>query len=370
MPSSKTFVKYPYHKTRGLDAVSSEIGAEIYAKTCLRDDGVKGFGGGRIACVGPMRQGKTTLGVTTLPNMHFIGEMPKEEFLKDKNRDLSKMVQETIIYRGRKLDYWNCYIPKHYSKCFPDAKPRPLRIFIFCKDEISFFEEAQDQNVMLPVTGLDIYKYKNQEDLYLNLIEGGINVVYVPNEYTLSPLLKKVLNEMRMLQPEDAEWYDESDTVSVISETFWYDLFYYMQEVENSADTEGNGEHKRRLKSITFFFDEAHQIFPANEPKPFWYLIDNFAENALIDSGRMNMTIYANIHALNLMYWKVLQRFDTFIWLGGSKPDKSYSMVTDRLTRKLSKGVFVIEEKQVRFGKMYFGRIPNQPYTVLARGVS
>ena len=367
---SQPFVKRQYRKTGGLDAVSSEIGAEIYAKTCLRDDGVKGFGGGRIACIGAMRQGKTTLGILTLPLMHFIGEMPKENFLRDSNRDLSKMVQETIIYRGRKLDYWNCYTKQHYGKCFPNAKPRELRVFIYEKDDISFFEESQGENVMLPVKGLDIYKYKDQEDLYLNLVEGGINVVYVPNEYKLSPLLKKVLNEMRMLQPEDPDWYTDSDEVSVISETFWYDLFYYMQEVENSTDNDKVEKPKRRLKSVTFFFDEAHQIFPANEPKPFWYLIDNFAENALIDSGRMNMTIYANIHALNLMYWKVLQRFETFIWLGGSKPDKSYSMMTDKLTRKLSKGVFIIEEKMVRFGKMFFGRIPNQPYTVLAKGAA
>ena len=198
-------------------------------------------------------------------------------------------------------------------------------------------------------------------------VEGEINVVYPPNEYSLSLLLKNVLNEMRMLSPGDPGWYDSTDVISVINETFWYDLFYFMQSIDNGRDTDSK---QRRLKSITFFFDEAHQIFPANEPKPFWYLIDNFAENALIDSGRMNMTIYANIHALNLMYWKVLQRFDTFIWLGGSKPDKAYSMVSDHLTRSLPKGWFIIEEKQVRFGKQRFNRIPNQPYTVLAKGVA
>jgi hypothetical protein len=221
---------------------------------------------------------------------------------------------------------------------------------------------------MKPIKGLDVYKYKDQKDLYQNLIEGGINVVYVPNDYKLSLLLKNVLNEMRMLSPGDPDWYDAADVISVINETFWYDLFYYMQEIENSRDSGNDGI--RRLKSVSFFFDESHQIFPANEPKPFWYLIDDFAENALIDSGRMNMTIYANIHALNLMYWKVLQRFDTFIWLGGSKPDKSYSMVSEKLTRKLKKGEFIIEEKQKRFGKMTFKRIPNQPYTVLAKGAT
>jgi hypothetical protein len=358
-----------YKRRGGLDAVRSDVGFEIYAKTCLRDDGVKGFGGGRIAAIGPMRVGKTTLGITTLPMLHFIGSMPKEKFLASKNKDMSLIVKETIIYRGRKLDYWNAFTNQHYAKCFPGMDKRPLRVFIFSDDDIQFFEEQPDENIMSPIKGLDIFRYKSQEDLYENLIEGGINVVYVPNDYKLSPLLKNVLNEMRMLSPGDADWYSESDEISVINVTFWYDLFYYMQTIDNSNDSEEKGDKKRRLKSVTFFFDEAHQIFRANEPKPFWYLIDDFAENALIDSGRMNMTIYANIHALNLMYWKVLQRFDTFIWLGGSKPDKSYSMVSDTITRRLPKGSFIIEEKQVRFGKMTFQRIPNQPYTVLAKGV-
>jgi len=367
------WTKPNYKKSGGMDAVSSGLGAEIYALSCLHDDGVKGYGGMRIACIAPMRQGKTTLGLRTLLKLHHIPTVPKEVFFTNKERDLNDISPETIIYRGRKLDYWNAYTKKHYAKCFPDDKPRDLKVFVWYEDEITFFEEAQNENVMKPIPHLDIYKYHSQQELYENLLEGGINVVYVPNEYKLSKLLMHTLNEMRMLAPGDPGWYNGTDQISVINETFWYDLFYYMQEIENSRDgtvKDKSLEPTRRLKSVTFFFDESHQIFPANEPKPFWYLIDDFAENALIDSGRMNMTIYANIHALNLMYWKVLQRFDTFIWLGGSKPDKSYSMVTDKLTRRLRKGAFIIEEKQKRFGKMDFKRIPEQPYTVLAKGAS
>ncbi len=360
-----------YKKSGGMDAVSSDLGLDICYKTFLHDDGVKGYGGMRIACIAPMRQGKTTLALTNLLKMYFVGSMPKEKYLCDKGRDRNQMVKETIIYRGRKLDYWNCMTKKHFRSCFPKAEDRDLRVFIYKDDDITFYEESQDDDTMKKLGGLDIYKYSDQKDLYNNLIEGGVNVVYVPNDYKLSLLLKNTLNEMRMLTPEDPEWLDPSDTVSVINETFWYDLFYYMQEIENSRDKETDGGNGiRRLKSVVFFFDEAHQIFPANEPKPFWYLIDDFAENALIDSGRMNMTIYVNIHALNLMYWKILQRFDTFIWLGGSKPDKNYSMVNDKLTRRMPKGTFIIEEKQKQFGKSSFDRIPNQPYTVLAKGAA
>ena len=362
------FINNKYQNSGGLEKVSAEVGAEITHMTCLHDDGVKGYGGQRIVCVGPMRQGKTTLGIAMLPKFHYITKESKEAFMKNVNRSMADLNKETIIYRGRKLDYWNCYTKEHYHKCFPDAVDRELRVFVWHEDDIAFLETVEGSESMAPMKKLDVYRYKSQKDLYDNLIEGGFNIVYVPNDYKLSQLLKDKLNQMRMLTPADSDWYTPQDDVSVINETFWYDLFYYMQEIDNSRETGDNTV--RRLKSITFFFDEAHQIFPANEPKPFWYLIDDFAENALIDTGRVNMTIYANIHALNLMYWKVLQRFDTFIWLGGSKPDKAYSMMSEKLIRKLKKGTYIIEEKQKRFGKMDFKRIPNQPYMVLAKGVT
>lgn len=351
------------HNSGGIEAISPERGAEIYRKTCFHDDGVRGYGGMRICCVAPMRAGKTTIALHTLPKFYHIEGVKKEEWFK--SPDPSLIHKETIVYRGRKLDYWNAYDSNRFHKCFPKDEKRQLRVFIWHADTITFHEEEKGGK-MRQLVKLDVYRYHSQEELYQNLIEGGINVVYVPNEYKLSNFLKHTLNEMRMLQPESSEYLTEGSIVSVINETFWYDLFYYMMGLENS---ESNDVDKRKLKSITFFFDEAHQIFPANQPKPFWYLIENFAENALIDSGRLNLTIYANIHALNLMHWKVLQRFDTFIWLFGSKPDKSYSMVSDRVPRKLKQGQFVIEERQKAFGRGSFKRIPLQPYTVLAKGV-
>lgn len=353
-----------FRKSGGIEAISPKIGKEIYRLVCFHDDGVKGYGGERIACIGPMRSGKTTFAVETLPNIYHIEGQKKEDWFR--NPDPSKVEKETIVYRGRKLDYWNCYDHHHFKHCFPNAEPRKLRVFVWHEDYITFYEESQEEEVMRPIQGLDVYRYKSQEDLYDNLLEGEINVVYVPNKYKLSEFLKTVLNEMRMLKPDSSEFLTYSTTVNVINETFWYDLFYYMLGLENSEEN-GNGK-KRKIKSITFFFDEAHQIFPANQPKPFWYLIENFAENALIDSGRLNLTIYANIHALNLVHWKVLQRFDTFIWLFGSKPDKAYSMVDEKVPRALKQGEFVIEERQKRFGRGKFGEIPNQPYTVLAKG--
>jgi hypothetical protein len=355
-----------HYKSNGLDGVSPLIGAELYSMLQLHDDGVKGYGGMRSVCIGPMRAGKTTLGLITIPRFHYVEYGTKEEWFESRKLDKMDLVkQETVIYRGRKLDYWNAFTERNFPKCFPIDSPRKLRVFIYYKDDITFLEENNETHNYEPIKNLDIYKYKEQSDLYDNLVEGGINVVYTPNEYKLSAFLKNTINEMMMLSEESSNYLDEDSDISVIRETFWYDLFYYLIDVENNRDNPD--DTRRKIKWITFFFDEAHQIFPASEPKPFWYLIDNFAENVLIDTGRMNISIYANIHHLNLMYWKVLQRFDNYEWLSGSSPDK-HSMVSDKLTRNLKKGEFIIEQKKRKFGKMKFPRIPNQPPTVLARG--
>lgn len=357
------------YKSRGVEGVSAVVGAEEYLNLQLHDDGVKGYGGERSVCIGPMRGGKTTLGLITLPRFHYIEGMTKEEWFasKDPNK-MSKVKPETIIYRGRKLDYWNCYSKDNFSKCFPSDHNRELRVFVYYKDtEVTFLSENESNGNYEPIKELDIYHYRDQADLYDNLVEGGINVVYVPNQYFLSSFLKKAINEMMMLNEEDSNFLCEQDDISVIRETFWYDFFYYLMDIEKNRDNPD--DTRRKIRFITFFFDEAHQIFPANEPKPFWYLIDNFAENVLIDTGRMNVSIYANIHHLNLMYWKVLQRFVVMMWLLGSDPDQKYSMVNGRLTRHMWKGLVFIEKKKQRFGKLEFPRIPNQPPVVLARGV-
>jgi hypothetical protein len=356
------------YKTRGIEGVSAVIGAEEYLNLQLHDDGVKGYGGERSVCIGPMRGGKTTLALITLPRIYYISNGTKEEWFASKDPNKLDLVKpETIIYRGRKLDYWNCYTKENFSKCFPKDKERELKVFIYYQDDTRFLAYNQKTGMDEPIPNLNIYRYREQSDLYDNLIEGGINVIYVPNAYTLSPFLKNAINEMMMLNDGDTNFLAEQDDISVIRETFWYDFFYYLMDIEKNRDDPD--DHRRKIKFITFFFDEAHQIFPANEPKPFWYLIDNFAENVLIDTGRMNISIYANIHHLNLMYWKVLQRFVIFEWLLGSFPDKKYSMVSDKLPRHMWKGLFLIERKQQRFGKMEFPRIPNQPDVVLARGV-
>jgi hypothetical protein len=362
------FSRRRYH-SQGLEGVSPLIGAEEYLYLQLHDDGVKGYGGERSVCIGPMRAGKTTLGLITIPRFHYIENGTKEEWFasKDPNK-LSLVKPETVIYRGRKLDYWNAFSKENFRNCFPQDAERQLRVFTYHKDEITFLEENPATGNYEQVKTLDIYRYRDQSDLYDHLIEGGINVVYPPNEYKLSSFLKQAINEMMMLSEDDGNYLNENEDISVIRETFWYDLFYYLMDIDKNRDNPD--DTRRKIKFITFFFDEAHQIFPANEPKPFWYLIDNFAENVLIDTGRMNVSIYANIHHLNLMYWKVLQRFEKLIWLMGSSPDNKYSMVNEKLTRRMYKGMFLIERKKMRFGRMDFPRIPKQPPVILARGVS
>jgi hypothetical protein len=352
----------------GLEAVRSDIGVELYNYCQVHDDGVVGNGGMRIANIGPQGSGKTTWALDFLPRIHSIKGVPKQVFFKNPDRQDWNLEPETIIYRGRRRDYWNAYHPKYYKLCFPMRRPRALKVFIFKDDDITFIEESSESGISNPIDNLDIYRYTTQSDLYGNLIEGGINVIYPPNNYYLSPELMKTVNEMMMKSEDDKTFYRPGDNILVKKEVFWYDLFYFLIDIDKNFDNKD--DTRRKIRWITFFLDEAHEIFPNSVPKPFWYLVDDFADHALIDTRRINLTIIANIHATNLVYYKVLQRFGHFVWLSGSKPKSSYSLISRELTQHLPTGWFLIEQAGKKFGKMQFNRIPNQPYTVLAKGVT
>lgn len=350
----------------GLDNISDTIGAQLYLESILHDDGVIGHGGERVLTIGEMGSGKTTLALKSVPKMCYTPSIPKDNLI---NGEKSSVYPETVVWRGRKLDYWNCYLPENFRKCFPGVKPRELRVFVYCKDKTQFFEENPETGVGKPLENLDLKYYTTVEDLYNNLINGGINVVYVPEKYSLSPRLINLLNERTMAKEGGKTYLDPNDIVLVRKEAFWYELFYHLIELRYGQEARGD---KIRIRWITFIFDEAHQVFPQGVPKPFWYLVDDFVENWLVETRRINFSIFAQTHALSLMYWKATQRFSYMIWLPGSRLSKKHTCLKNMsITAYLPKGKFIIEHKdRYKFGKSNFSRIPNQPFPVMARGIS
>lgn len=345
----------------GLAAVSSEIGKELYTKVIVHDDGMKGLGGNRTMCVGDLGSGKTTLALETVLKICYLKDIKKEDHFADPHAE--DRYPETVVWRGRKRDYWNVFTEKNFTRSYPGKLWKPMRVLYSKTDTLEFFEDVGGEPKH--IEGLDIYQYDDMPDLHNHLLKGGINVIYAPKEYYLSPLLKKTLNEIQLLEKTDRKYLHDEDEVHVPSFVFWYDLFYFLIEIDKNFDK--LTENYKDIRWLTFIFDEAHQIFPLAKA-PLWHLVDHFAEHEMIDTRRVNISIWAQVHEVSFVFWKVTNRFNTFIWLPRSKENKRISRISQLLINKIPIGTAVIEEKGGKFGKFDFPRIPNQPSVLTVKG--
>jgi hypothetical protein len=353
----------------GLRAVRN--GAEPYFRCCMHDFETKGgHGGTRTIIQGDLGTGKTTLNNQSIMKFGYLKKISKRDFM---NGVPDTPHAETIISRGRKKDYWNLFMPDNFRRSFGKELPvRPMRVFVHVNDDITFYEQQEDKDgeeqpprVLKP----DIYKYKDITDLYLHIVEGGINIVYPPNDYELSDLLKKRINDLMMKSKEGRKYLQDNQKISVPSVAFWYDIFYFF--ISDVEEVKEQYPGMKIIKSVVFVFDEAHQIFPSGASKPLWYLVDNFAEDEIIETRRINVSIWADCHDYRFIYWKILGRFNYFIFLKGAR-----SMIKQRLSKieqslidQLPIGTFLIEEKSGEFGKVDFDRIKNPPQALTAKGM-
>jgi len=349
----------------GLARVSASKGKEIYANTVMHDDGMKGMGGNRTMFVGDLGSGKTTLGIDTVPKLRYIPNMKKAEFFKNLTQELvvEESFPETVIWRGRKRDYWNVFTKKNWERSYPKLKWRPLRVFAFHEDVLEFYEDDGDSPKLME--GVDFYKYTDLKDLYNNIIKGGVNVIYPPKVYYLPKMLKKTLNEIQMLDESDKRYINDDDELHVPNFVFWYEFFYFLIEIDKNFDKVA--KNYRNLRWFTFIFDEAHQIFPVAQ-KPLWHLVDHFAEHELIDTRRINISIIAQVHEVSYVYWKIVNRFSAFVWLPGAKANASRSCVKQSLINQLPVGMGIIEKKGGVFGKLEFPQVKNQPAILTVNG--
>lgn len=349
----------------GLKAVKN--GSMEYLRACVHDLETRGgHGGTRTIIQGDLGTGKTTLNNQSIMKFGWLKHANKRDFLDGSAKD--DLQPETIISRGRKKDYWNLFIPDNFKRSFgKQAHHRPLKVFIWHEDDIVFYEQQEDESIrtLHPET----YKYKSITDLYQHIIIGGINIVYPPNDYELSDLLKKRMNDLMMRSKEGRRYLQENQKISVPSVAFWYDLFYFF--ISDVEEVKEQIPDLKIIKSIVFVFDEAHQIFPSGASKPLWYLVDNFAEDEIIETRRINVSIWADVHDYRFIYWKILGRFNYFIFLRGAR-----SMVKQRLSKiqqtlidQLPIGKFLIEEKSGQFGVCDFDRINNPPMALTAKGM-
>jgi len=362
---------------RGKAGMSREIGAEIMRDVTIHDDGMSHFGGISACVTGPMGCGKTTF---LLQLAQSVGSLTNGKS-KENYTASTPLMPETVIWRGRQLDYWNTLTPNNWCKSFPQTPlKRQVCVHVFENDDekLRFFEDRiPSREVVFDGNNLGYLTYSTASDLYSNLIKGGINVVYEPTVYYLQTdiveeLVKRTLYDLRLkrLKKETKKKKKEEDAdadpnislmhegrdVQAPSGIFWYEL---LEELV---------KRKPQREYVSIFIDEAHQVIPMTPPGEFWHLLALFG-NSMIDFRRKNISIFFSTHDTKHLDYRVTERILYYFWMPGSRTYPRVSMLDPPITRIIDKGEVIPELSNRKWGYSQFDAIPHQPPLIRVEGM-
>lgn len=355
--------------SRGKAGVSFELGAAIQNEVQIHDDGIMNFGGISALTTGPMGCGKTTYMIETA---QAVAYMPDGLSKDEHNKDIP-LNPETVVWRGRKYDYWNSMIASNWLRSFPQSHvARHVCVHVHKDDPLDFFELAEPRReVDFDGVELSFLEYKNAKDLYSNLVKGETNVVYEPTEYFLQndvveELIKQTLEDLRLARlkrknrgkkktPEDVD-IDADKGIQAPSSVFWYEFLETIMEI------------KKREEFFSIFIDEAHQVAKMNPPGELYHL-GNWLANSMIDFRRNNVSLFLASHDAQLLDYRIVDRVLYFFWMPGARVYPRISRIKQPLVDTLVKGEVLPELSRQKFGKIKFGPIPYQPPVVYAEGL-
>ena len=345
-----------------LSRISRDVARSAMSDMLVHDDGVQQHGGQTVFITGPLGSGKTTLALTIAGKVACIpsGVSKKDAFLGK-----ASIVPETVIWRGRKYDYWNTLEPRWFRPFTRDKEngieiiERPIRVHSHINDTLAHIFTEDQVYEIIPGKEISFSKYSSVDDLYNNILPGGLNVVYEPTTYILPPLMVQKL-KAKLLKPtsfslKGSVGVNQNGRRRMIGEgvvfpspVWWFEFLERLQEL------------KRQDEFFTQILDESHEIFPVGVNSIHWYLVEWFA-HSVIDTRRKNVSIFSITHAPQLVDYRVFDRSQFFVWLRGSHPPARVSMIKKFLPGSLSKGEALIERPNIEFGLLSFRKVPQAP---------
>lgn len=341
--------------------ISPIIGAKLWQELHYHDDGILDKGGESCGVVGKMGTGKSTILLQLAQLARYIPDYSKRQLVAElmsgaKITDYTTY-PETVIWRGRVNDYWNCLIPKNWDRSFPNAifNPKPLSLFVHEDDDLEFFHSDYG-GVEYSVPYLPkIQTYYNADDMISKIREGHINVIYEPQTYIIDKSLIKKLKARTLEESETTSKRPRAAFKDPSPPIWWFEFI-------------GKLIINKPVNFLTLILDEFHQIAAARSEKQMWKLIDIFA-NSFVDLRRNNITVIFATHQTSFVDWRIYDRLAKWIWLPGAAPTPKQSMVYIPVIAKQKLGEMIIEERLSEFGSVQFSRIPRQPPLLRVRGM-
>jgi len=328
------------------------------------DDGVIAKGGEQCGIIGKMGTGKTTINLQLAQFARYTPDKAKRDIVSSimRGAKIEEFVTypETVIWRGRVNDYWNCLIPQNWNKSFPhySFNPKPVIVHMHEDDDLIFYHQDYGETPKQIPNLPQIATYEDATDVIKHFKEGYINVIYEPQTYILDDYLIKKLRS-RMLESTNDKVVRKGRSAKArktkigkefedpAPPLFWFELI-------------GRMIVNKPIHFLTMIIDEFHQMCLARPSGNMWHIIDIFASN-FVDLRRNNISLIFTTHQTSFIDWRVADRLAKWIWLPGSKLDPKFSMVNTRVPSRLPLGAFIIEERLTEFGRCDFSRIPKQP---------
>ncbi len=359
-----------YYQSGGLAALSRTEAAKVLKRMRIHDDGIIAFGGISSIISGPMGCGKTTFLIQLAASVgHVPDGMRKEDFTTR-----TVLYPETIIWRGRKFDYWNSLVDWNFSRSYPEAGVRRKTVVHIHKEDNLKFTEQTPAKEQIEFDGdwLKIKRYNTAEELFSNIEMRGVNVVYEPNNYYLDPevveaLTKRTLEDLRMARKKKLHNAGKStklppdtkreDSVLAPSPIFWFEFIEKIISLKNQEDF------------FSIFIDEAHGVIPEKQPGEHWHLI-GWLVQTLVDLRRNNVSLFLATHDAQDIDYRVRGKILYWAWMPGANVYRKYSVFVPGLTGKLMKGEFLVESVSPKnYGMSTYTPIPYQPPTILTEGL-
>ena len=352
------------YKSGGIAALSRIEAAKVLKKMRIHDDGIIAFGGISSLISGPMGCGKTTFLIQLAAGVgHVSNGMRKED-----HTNQNALYPETIIWRGRKFDYWNSLVDWNFSRSYPNANiHRKTVVHINAGDELRFIEQTHTK----PEFEFDddmakIKYYKNSNDLFKNLEPRGVNVVYEPNNYYLDPdvveaLTKRTLEDLRKARKRKLN--QDGKSTKLPSNGIAPSPICWVECIEKIIHL------KRQEEFFSIFIDEAHGVIPEKIPGEHWHLI-GWLVQTLVDLRRNNVSLFLATHDAQDIDYRVRSKILYWAWMPGAKVYPKYSIFVPSITGKLQRGEFLVESISPRnYGMSSYLPIPYQPPTIHTEGL-
>lgn len=296
-------------------------GRRLIGEIILHRPTPKGEGGTTASVYGSKGSGKTTLLLTIAQKVAYI------------DIDTGKLKKETVIWRGRELDYW-LYLPT-----------KQTTLFIHKNDEnsIKFVLDTGDP-IDLAVMPPIIY-YTSCKDLYSKLKRHEYNVVYEPMTYQLTDSVKKLV---RARGSSRKDLFENVDIPPVI---FWFEMFDWLI-------------HKKEPEPLTIIFDEADELLPVTPAGARWYL-NLWAKERIKDFRRRNISLLLATHGYQDIDGRILVKIQYKVYMKGCTTP-SVSLIDRHAPILLDKGIYYIEKDA--WGMSEFDKLRDRPIVITSWG--